>query len=104
VPLDQYQQAAALFNWGFGLTGTLAPVGTLAGPISETGFRAGPALARNPAAPEAFQAPRLSGVLTSHDRWLVLAPVSAAVAGGLWLGCVAIAGRRALQRRAQRLR
>jgi D-alanyl-D-alanine carboxypeptidase (penicillin-binding protein 5/6) len=102
-PLDQYQQAAALFDWGFGL-GDVQPVGTLAGPIAPAGFQAGPALARRAGGPVAFEAPGLTGVLTANDRWLVLAPVSAAVAGGLWLGCVAIAGRRALRRRAQRLR
>jgi D-alanyl-D-alanine carboxypeptidase (penicillin-binding protein 5/6) len=103
LPLDQYQQAAALFNWGFGLTAKVKPVGMLAGPVPRISILAGQAPAGNPG-PVAFEAPRLAGVLTSNDRWLVLAPVSAAVAGGLWLGCVAIAGRRALQRRAQRLR
>jgi D-alanyl-D-alanine carboxypeptidase (penicillin-binding protein 5/6) len=33
-PLDQFQQAAALLDWGFRLSPTTTPVGTLAGPIS----------------------------------------------------------------------
>jgi D-alanyl-D-alanine carboxypeptidase (penicillin-binding protein 5/6) len=33
VPLDQWQQAAALFNWGFGLKPGVEPVGRLDGPI-----------------------------------------------------------------------
>jgi D-alanyl-D-alanine carboxypeptidase (penicillin-binding protein 5/6) len=34
VPLDQFQQAAALLQWGFRLKPTIAPVGRLAGPIA----------------------------------------------------------------------
>ncbi|HET6209154.1 MAG TPA: serine hydrolase [Jatrophihabitans sp.] len=102
VPLDQYQQAAALFNWGFGLPGTLTPVGTLAGPIGATGFQAVPV--QHQASPVAYSAPRPIGALNPNDRWLVLAPVSAAIAGGLWLGCVVIAGGRVLRRRARRPR
>lgn len=33
-PLDQYQQAEALLNWGFRLPSAIAPVGELAGPIA----------------------------------------------------------------------
>ena len=34
LPLDQYQQAARLFDWGFSLKPGVQPVGELAGPIS----------------------------------------------------------------------
>ncbi|HJQ03639.1 MAG TPA: serine hydrolase [Jatrophihabitans sp.] len=104
VPLDQYQQAAALFDWGFSLPGTVQPVGTLAGPITPAAYRAGPAVAREQTGGVDFEAPSLSGALSANDRWLVLAPISAAIAGGLWLGCVAVAGGRVLRRRARRRR
>ncbi len=35
-PLDQYQQAARLFNWGFALKPTVPPIGVLAGPITQS--------------------------------------------------------------------
>ncbi len=34
VPLDQFQQAAELFDWGFSLNRFVGPVGKLAGPIA----------------------------------------------------------------------
>jgi len=102
VPLDQFQQAAQLFNWGFGLPGTVSPVGTLAGPVSADGFQ--PAPVQPQVAPAGYSEARLIGALNPNDRWQVLAPVSAAVAGGLWLGCVVIAGGRVLRRRARRPR
>lgn len=34
TPLDQYQQAAELLDWGFALKPTVQPIGMLAGPIS----------------------------------------------------------------------
>lgn len=34
VPLDQFQQAAELFDWGFSLNRFVGPVGSLAGPIA----------------------------------------------------------------------
>lgn len=35
-PVDQYQQAAQLFDWGFALKAGTRPVGVLAGPITES--------------------------------------------------------------------
>jgi D-alanyl-D-alanine carboxypeptidase (penicillin-binding protein 5/6) len=103
LPLDQYQQAAALFNWGFALRPAVHPVGSLAGPVGAASTSP-PSPVLNPRQVDAYALPREVGVTTSTGRWMVLAPISAAVAGGLWLGCVAIAGRRAIQRRALRLR
>jgi hypothetical protein len=100
VPLDQYQQAAELFHWGFGLPGTLNPVGTLAGPINAANFQ--PASVQQKAAD--YSPARPIGSLNPNGHWQVLAPVSAAVAGGLWLGCVVIAGGRVLRRRTRRPR
>jgi D-alanyl-D-alanine carboxypeptidase (penicillin-binding protein 5/6) len=103
LPLDQYQQAGALFNWGFALKPAVQPVGTLAGavPISQP-FR--PHAVASLGSAVAFALPSVTrNSAGPSGTWLVLTPISAAVAGGLWLGCVAIAGRRAIQRRAQRL-
>ncbi|MEO9238466.1 MAG: serine hydrolase [Jatrophihabitantaceae bacterium] len=99
LPLDQYQQAGALFDWGFALKPAVPAIGTLAGPV--------PAVRTALAAPSlgnavAFSLPRPVSSTAVNGRWMVLAPVGAAVAGGLWLGCVAIAGRRAIQRRVLR--
>jgi len=33
TPIDQWQQAAALFNWGYSLPASVTPIGVLAGPI-----------------------------------------------------------------------
>jgi D-alanyl-D-alanine carboxypeptidase (penicillin-binding protein 5/6) len=103
VPLDQYQQAAELFHWGFGLPGTVNPVGTLAGPIKAASFQAATPGQRQLVAGGASPA-RLITPPSQNGHWPVLAPVSAAAAGGLWLGCVVIAGGRVLRRRARRRR
>lgn len=101
VPLDQYQQAAELFHWGFSLPGTAKPVGTLVGPIN--GFQAAAPAQRQLEAAD-YSPSRLITPSQPNGNWPVLAPVSAAVAGGLWLGCVVIAGGRVLRRRARRPR
>ena len=41
-PLDQYQQAEALLNWGFGLPAAIAPVGQLAGQIAPAAASSSP--------------------------------------------------------------
>lgn len=98
LPLDQYQQAAALFNWGFALKPAVQPIGRLAAPGAPP---------RPPASPKTGQsmaaAAQVNTEPISTGAWLVLTPITAAVAGGLWLGCVGIAGRRVFLRRAQRL-
>jgi D-alanyl-D-alanine carboxypeptidase (penicillin-binding protein 5/6) len=100
LPLDQYQQAAALFNWGFALEALKAqPVGQLAGPTA----------AKTEAAPQSNLAPAIALAAapskpSGSGHWQIMVPITAAAAGGLWLGCVAIAGRRVIRRRVLRLR
>jgi len=96
LPLDQYQQAAELMDWGFAVESSpqgVQPIGRLTGParISPPQPQAslGNALAMGPA--------RL--VAPDYGSWTVLIPIIAAVAGGLWLGCVALGGRQMLLRR-----
>ncbi|MGI8667807.1 MAG: D-alanyl-D-alanine carboxypeptidase family protein [Jatrophihabitans sp.] len=101
LPLDQYQQAAALFGWGFALEArapAISPVGRLAGPISSD-----PRPASSLGAAVSLAAAPVPAGLAGSGNWTVLIPVTAAIAGGLWLGCVGIAGRRAIRRRALRL-
>ena len=93
LPLDQYQQAARLFDWGFALPGTIAPVGQLAGRI----LPAAPMPRSSLGSALAMAAPRLTAG-TATGNW-VLIPITAAVAGGLWLGCVALGGQRMLRHR-----
>lgn len=101
-PVDQFQQAAALLNWGYALKPAVEPVGRLAGP----------APAEHPdataATPPAAAAAALAVLTDSHGglRWTLaaLVPVSALIGGALWLGSATAAGRRAIRRRARRLR
>ncbi len=100
LPLDQYQQAAAMFDWGFALEASKAqPVGQLAGPI----------VVKSTAAPRTSLAPAIAlpaapSRPSGSGHWQVMVPITAAAAGSLWLGCVAFAGRRAIRRRVLRLR
>ncbi len=92
LPLDQYQQAAELLDWGFALPHGVRPIGRLSGPT-----------VTNPPQPRSSLGTALamasSGITTTgSDGWTILIPVTAAVAGGLWLGCVALGGRRILLR------
>jgi len=96
LPLDQYQQAAALMDWGFAVESAghgVQPVGRLTGPApastAQPRSSLGNALAMGP----------VRAVAPDYGSWTVLIPVIAAVAGGLWLGCVALGGRRMLLRR-----
>jgi D-alanyl-D-alanine carboxypeptidase (penicillin-binding protein 5/6) len=103
LPTDQYQQAAALLDWGYALRPTVAPVGLLAGPVPAG--RPAPAAAAS--APPA--AARMLATLArphggAHWTLATLVPVSALIAGGLWLARVSGAGRRASRRRARRRR
>ncbi len=104
APLDQYQQAGKLFDWGFALR-TLktrpAPVGRLAGPLADQPVSPQPSGSVGSAV--AYLAARPARPPRSSDGWTILVPITVAAAGGLWIGCVAIAGRRMLQRRASRL-
>jgi len=93
LPLDQYQQAGELLNWGFSVEPTVRPIGKLTGPaltsLPQPRSSLGSALAMASG----------DGLSASSTGWTILIPVTAAVAGGLWLGCVAIGGRRMLLRR-----
>ncbi len=104
APLDQFQQAGALFDWGFGLKPQILPVGQLAGPIAATAPN-GPQPTSSLGSAVAYAlAPRLTGSPATPGNWTILVPITVAVAGGLWIGCVALGGRRLLLRRASRLR
>ncbi|HEV2887364.1 MAG TPA: hypothetical protein VGX49_10665 [Jatrophihabitans sp.] len=109
-PVDQFQQAAALLDWGYALSSTVEPVGLLAGPVNVgqsvvTGAsaRAGASASIPPAASQV-----LAQLVPPHRglRWTLatLVPVSGLIAGALWIGSATAAGRRAIRRRAQRLR
>ena len=98
LPLDQYQQAGELLNWGFAAEPTVRPIGRLTGPVLT-----------NPPQPRSSLGSALAmasggGLPSSTGGWTVLIPVTAAMAGGLWLGCVAIGGRRMLLRQGSRQR
>jgi D-alanyl-D-alanine carboxypeptidase (penicillin-binding protein 5/6) len=105
LPRDQYQQAAALFDWAFRLPAATRPVGRLAGPVSASG-------AGSTTAPRAIAVPftpargQLASVVSQADvpALDLMFPATAAIAGALWLGCVFVAGRRARWRRGQRRR
>ena len=98
-PVDQFQQARSLLDWGYALKPGVKPVGLLAGSL--------PAV--KPVGAEAIEesaAPAAAGVLarlvSPHRglRWVLAAllPVSALIGGGLWLGG-AISGARPATRR-----
>lgn len=98
LPLDQYQQAGQLLNWGFALPRGVQPVGRLSGPT-----------VTNPPQPRSSLGTALamasSGLgPTGPGGWTILIPLTAAVAGGIWLGCVALGGRRILLRLGPRQR
>jgi D-alanyl-D-alanine carboxypeptidase (penicillin-binding protein 5/6) len=97
-PLDNYQQAGALFDWGFALKPSVPPVGRLAGPVT-AGTPSGAHADASLAPGLSMASVRVSTVGPASGDWTILIPIGAAVAGGLWLGCVALGGRRMLQRR-----
>lgn len=98
APLDQFQQAGELFDWGFALKPQVKPVGVLAGPIGpDDPLTPGPAQSLGSAV--AYLAPKPSAAPASARGWSIMVPITVAGAGGLWLGCVVIVGRRMLLRR-----
>ncbi len=99
MPLDEYQQAGALLDWGFALPASVPAVGRLAGPISAAGSPSASASA-SVAPALTLAAGRVGGASAEGSSSpSALIPISAAAAGALWLGCVALAGRRLLRRR-----
>jgi serine-type D-Ala-D-Ala carboxypeptidase (penicillin-binding protein 5/6) len=102
IPLDQFQQASALFKWGFALKPTTPGVGTLAGPISQ----AAPLVTPPPGAASSSQpahATSTASTLQQNAEAGRSAPTIAWVARVLALGLGAVAARR-LQLRRRRLR
>jgi len=101
VPLDQWQQAAALFNWGFELKPGLEPVGRLAGPIGV----AAPLTTSSPTSPGTSTPPpahaqtQSAARVTSHRSSIT--PWLGAV---LVLGSGGVAAQLMTQRRARRRR
>ncbi|MFL6160715.1 MAG: D-alanyl-D-alanine carboxypeptidase family protein [Jatrophihabitantaceae bacterium] len=98
LPVDQYVQAGQLLDWGFALNANVAPVGRLAGSV-----------VTNPPQPRSSLGPALAMATNGTHSigaggWTILIPVTAAVAGGLWLGCVALGGRRMLLHQGSRRR
>lgn len=97
LPVDQYLQAGQLLDWGFKLKPSTAPVGRLAG-----------SMVTNPPQPRSSLGSALamatSDTALGTGHWTILIPITAAVAGGLWLGCVALGGRRMLLHQGSRQR
>ena len=97
LPVDQYVQAGQLLDWGFRLKPGTPPVGRLAG-----------SMVTNPPQPKSSLGSALA--MATNDtalgtgHWTILIPITAAVAGGLWLGCVALGGRRMLLHQESRQR
>jgi D-alanyl-D-alanine carboxypeptidase (penicillin-binding protein 5/6) len=96
LPVDQYLQAGQLLDWGFKLKPGAPPVGRLAG----SGVT-------NPPQPRSSLGSALAMATDGAPLgtgWTILIPITAAVAGGLWLGCVALGGRRMLLHQGSRRR
>ncbi|HTZ42907.1 MAG TPA: serine hydrolase [Jatrophihabitans sp.] len=93
APLDQYQQAGELLGWGFRLPRSVPAVGRLAGPIAAPAPRPQSSLGTALAMGTDFRPAGTPGGRT------ILIPVTAAAAGAIWLGFVALGGRRRLLRR-----
>jgi serine-type D-Ala-D-Ala carboxypeptidase (penicillin-binding protein 5/6) len=116
-PMDQFQQAGALLNWGYALKAGIQPVGVLAGPIApDAPVVAGAPIPANPAATAGVRGSAAplggaplrggaeaagrtgrtgSGARWTRAEWL---QVSVLIGGGLWLGS-AFAARRGSRRR-----
>lgn len=95
-PVDQYQQARSLLDWGYALKPGVKPVGVLAGAVPAAGPVSSAAAASAAAAALARLAPPHGGM-----RWTLAAllPVSALIGGGLWLGGATAGARRGIRRR-----
>lgn len=104
VPLDQFQQAGALFDWGFALKPDVQPVGELAGPISPG------ATVRPRAAGGVSSAPASAGVSNAAEparfqrRGIDSLAIIGGIGGLLALGGAVVAVRRGSRRRAPRRR
>jgi D-alanyl-D-alanine carboxypeptidase (penicillin-binding protein 5/6) len=102
-PRDQFQQAAALLDWGFRLAPTTMPVGTLAGPISgelppATGTSPTPGTSGGTAT--ATGTAMATGTVISKGDSMTTPSTAAAMAGGLLL--LAGAGVASLRRKRRR--
>lgn len=110
-PADQYQQAAALLDWGYALRPGVQPVGMLAGPVA-AGPAAGGGHTTAGTAAGAAEPPAAGQLLAqlAHPHggvpWSLdaLLPVSALIAAGLWLANATAGRRRANRRPARRPR
>ncbi|HST49704.1 D-alanyl-D-alanine carboxypeptidase family protein [Jatrophihabitans sp.] len=102
-PADQYQQAGALLDWGYALAPDVQPVGMLAGPVpAGQPATAGEPLAAGEPPAAASDLKVLAQLARPHSglRWSLdaLLPISALIAGALWLANATAAGRRAIRR------
>jgi D-alanyl-D-alanine carboxypeptidase (penicillin-binding protein 5/6) len=103
-PVDQFQQARSLLDWGYALKPGTQPVGVLAGTVrpAKPGKPVMAAAAGRTGAVAALSQlrPPRPGAGWTPAQWL---PFSALTGGGLWLAFAA-AGRRGVRRRAPRPR
>jgi serine-type D-Ala-D-Ala carboxypeptidase (penicillin-binding protein 5/6) len=94
-PVDQFQQARSLLDWGYALKPGVRPVGVLAGAL--------PAIRPVSANAPGAAAAALARLAPPHRglRWTLAAllPVSALIGGGLWLGGATSGARQATRRR-----
>jgi D-alanyl-D-alanine carboxypeptidase (penicillin-binding protein 5/6) len=113
TPLDQWQQAAALFNWGYALKPAVEPIGRLAGPIQlgAPGTGPGPTSSAGPsgvqtANPSASVAPSASSlsVQAAADSKRRRTSVTAWILAAAVLGACAVAAHRLTRRRPRRQR
>jgi D-alanyl-D-alanine carboxypeptidase (penicillin-binding protein 5/6) len=103
APLDQWQQAAALFNWGYALAPALEPIGTLAGPMDAVSATSSP---ETPNSASASTAPSDSpfSVQTAANTLRRRTPVTAWILAAAVLGVGGVAGHRLTLRRTRRRR
>jgi D-alanyl-D-alanine carboxypeptidase (penicillin-binding protein 5/6) len=110
IPLDQWQQAAALFGWGFALKSGTEPIGQLAGPIGVAAPLATATVSSPPSTATVTPGPvRVPKRLLANPPEQRSAPVSgwidgAWVVGALVLGGGAVGARLRTLRRARRRR
>ncbi|HEX2901891.1 MAG TPA: serine hydrolase, partial [Jatrophihabitans sp.] len=101
-PLDQYQQAARLFDWGFALKPGTSPVGRLAGPIAAaapaTASSAPSAQSQRATVPAVISAAGADPIHRSRPLLIVVGTAALAIGG------LVAAGRQLSRRRLSRLR
>jgi serine-type D-Ala-D-Ala carboxypeptidase (penicillin-binding protein 5/6) len=104
-PVDQFQQAQLLLDWGYALKPGIKPVGVLAGSLPASRPVSADVAATSGASAAAAAA--LAKLTSPHRglRWTLAAllPVSALIGGGLWLGGATSGARRAIRPPARRL-